>query len=125
MQITISDKAIATAVGYALDGSVYEYFDTATIKAAGVPKRAEAIKAVMADAKFQAKMAKKIAQCAEDGDMLADFVYDIDPVSIYKLVNDCEAVYDKVAEARRKEQQKKDTARMIEILKEQGYKITK
>ena len=125
MQIEISDKVIAKAVGYMLDGSVYDYFDKDVIKAAGVPKRADAIKAVMEDKKFQTYIAREIARNAEDLDQLVDFVYEADAKLACKMVNDCERVYDAVSEAQAKRQEINRIKQMIETLEAAGFKVTK
>lgn len=125
MQITVSDKVIARAINYVVDGSVYSYFDTATIKAAGLPKKADLIKAAMADEKFMNKLAKRIAREAEDLDQLSEYIYDIDCKTIVDAVNGCEAVYEVVHEATRKKQRAAEIECMVQILKEQGYTVTK
>ena len=125
MQITISDKVIAKAVGYVVDGSVYEYFDAATHKAAGIGKRADMIKATMADPKFQTKLAKMIAQNAEDLDQLTDFIYDLDSKIIVDSVIKCEEVYDEVHAEERRRQQEMAIRNSIATLESLGYKVTK
>lgn len=125
MQITISDKVIAQAVGYVLECNVYDYFDKATIKAAGVPKKADAVKAVMADDKFLKKMAKLIAESVEDLDMLSDFVYEIDYSVVGQLVDDCERVSDAMAEERAAQREAEEVTRMVKTLEKAGFKIVK
>lgn len=125
MQITISDKLIAQAVGHMLDGSIYDYFDKDVIKAAGVPKRADAIKSIMEDKKFQTYIAREIARNAEDLDMLVDYAYEADNKIAGKLVNECERVYDAVADAQAAQRQKAELKRIIALLESEGYTVAK
>ena len=125
MQITISDKKIAEAVGIVVDNVIYQNFDTAVIKAANLGKRADMIKAVMADKKFEPAMAKMIAACVTDMDLLVDQVYEVNSPVINDADAKCEEVYDEVYAEQNKRQQAEAIQTSIKALETLGYKVTK
>lgn len=125
MQITISDKVIAEAIGYMLDGNLYDNYDAALIKAAKVPKRAELLKTVMADKKFMASMERQMVKYISDADVLMDFAYDSDSTAVNKAVLDCDKAYDKFDEERAIKQEAEDLKRSIRVLEAAGFKVTK
>ena len=124
MQITISDKKIAEAVGIVVDQSIIEYFDTPTLKAAGL-KRSELVKAVMADKKFETALAKMIAACVTDMDLLVDQIYDINSKVIADADAKCEEVYEEVHAKERERQQAEAIQTSILALETLGYTVTK
>lgn len=124
MQITISDKKIAEAVGIVVDQSIYEYFDAPTIKAAGL-KRSELVKAVIADKKFETALAKMIAACVTDMDLLVDQIYDINSKVIADADAKCEEVYEEVHAKERERQQAEAIQTSIKALETLGYTVTK
>ena len=125
MQITISDKIIAEAIGNMLDGQIYENYDSGLIKAAGIAKKADMIKAVMADKKFMATLARLLTCCAEDPDQITDFAYDSSSKIIDRAVKACEDAYDKFDEERAIRQEAEDLKRSIRVLEAAGFKVTK
>ena len=125
MQIEVSDKIIAQAIGYMLDGQLYENYDDKLLKIAGVPKRADLIKTVMEDKKFMASMARQMTKYVEDGDLLTDFAYDSDSKAVNKAVMDCDKAYDKFDEERAIKQEAEDLKRSIRVLEAAGFKVTK
>ncbi len=134
--ITISDKTIKNAVENMLDGNIYEQYDTDVRDAAGVPKKAALLKTVMADEKFMAALAKEISSRVDPEDYLYDYVWDVPCKPVAELLKKCDAAYDTVdaiqlkkeaEEAKKREEAAEEAtvARLIAILKKQGYKLTK
>lgn len=146
MQLTINikDKDIARALQYALESSIYEDWSPEVLKRAGVPKKAELVKQILADEKVMAVFAKRAADFL-DGDYMYDIFQDIDIPQLTKIYKSCdqalidirheedaveEAMQVKHAAARAKaEQERKEAeeeatiARVIAALKKQGYTI--
>ncbi len=147
MQITvnISDKAIKSALEYVIENQLLDEWNSETLKRAGVPKKAELVKQMMADEKFNAVLGKEMAKHVDDGDLLYDVIGDMDFLD--KLYQACEKAADEIdaeeeaaeaaihakeaakrakAEQARKEAEEEATvARVIAALKKQGYKIEK
>lgn len=125
--ITIKDKLIKSAITNALDNEVYDYFDTATIKAAKIPGVSTATKDIFEDPKFQAQLEKELKETAEQA--IEEYIYDVmDEINIpqigdlYKVVRESEEKKD-AAEAEKQELE--EVKRMIKLLGKAGYKIEK
>lgn len=145
LTITISDKAIKNAVEYVVENQLFDDWNSETLKRAGVPKKAELVKQMMADEKFIATLGKEMAKHVDNGDLLYDVVSDMDFLN--KFYQACEKAADEIdeeewakeeeanakeaakrakAEQARKEAEEEATvARVIAALKKQGYKIEK
>jgi hypothetical protein len=125
--ITIADKVIKSAIDNALDGSVYDYFDSATLKAAKIPKPAVAIKAIMADAKFQAELARRLTIEAESAleDVIYDEMYEIKLPGLDAMLKACEAAYEARESLQQEQKEAAEVARMVKTLEKAGFKIVK
>ena len=129
MQITftIADKLIKSAITNALENEVYQNWDTATIKAAKIPKITAMTTAIFNDPKFQAVLIDHLTDTAEC--VIEDQIFDMmDEINIPQIQQLCETV-DRVAfNLDILEQEKKEAAevqRMIMILSKAGFKIEK
>lgn len=130
MQITINikDKTIKNAIDNALDCNLFEYFDSATLKAAKLPKRATLIKDIMADEKFQKEFAKYFAEIAEsavEDSVWDDLSYEVRLPFLDELIDKCEAVTAEAHEAEEKAREAEEVARMVKALERAGFKIVK
>jgi hypothetical protein len=134
--ITVSEKSIKNALENMLEGNIYENYDSDVRELAGVPKKAELIKIVMADKKYMAALAKELAYRFDPEDYLYDYVWDVACKPVSDLVKKCDKAFEKIddlrhSEAETKAKQLKEAeeeatvARVVAILKKQGYKITK
>jgi hypothetical protein len=134
--ITISDKIVKAAVENMIDGNLYENYDRDVCNLAGVPKKATLVKAVLADEKFMAALTKEMQRRCDLDDYIYDYVWDVPCKIVTDLIAKCDDAYEKVddiqlekaaaAETKRKEAEEAATvARVIEVLKKQGYSITK
>lgn len=125
--VTVSDKVIKSAIDNALDGSVYDYYDSATLKAAKIPKAKAAVDTVFNDAKFQARLTKQLQKVAESAmeDEIYDAMYDIEMPGVAEMTEACEAAYEAREELQREKQEAAEVARMIKTLERAGYKLTK
>lgn len=125
--ITIADKKIKEAIADHLDCSVYEYFDSALLKAAKIPKVSVAVKAIFEDAKFQAELTKVLQREAASAmdDVIFDTMYDIYFPSVDTMIEACEEA-DKARDAEQQEQREvAEMARMVKTLERAGFKIVK
>lgn len=149
MQITLTlkDKLIKNTIGEIIDNCIFEQYGPDIVKRAGVGKRAEIINKVFADPKFIDQFVKQISSYVEDGDMFYDFIVETQGTVLDKLEAACdqacqdiddeesakeEAIQAKHAKAREAEEKKRKeaeeeatVARVIAILKKQGYSLTK
>jgi len=125
--VTITDKVIKQAIDNALDGAVYEYFDSATLKAAKIPKAKAAVDAVFADAKFQARLTKQLQAVAESAmeDEIHDAMWDIELPGVADMVLACEAAYEAREELQQEQREAAEVARMVKTLEKAGFKISK
>ena len=125
--VTIKDKMIKSAISNALDNEVYEYWDSASIKAAKLPAISTVTKEIFNDPKFQAQMAKEIQATAESA--VEDYIYEMmDEIQLPQI----QALYARVREADEQratadaaKQEAEEVARMIKLLAKAGYKIEK
>ena len=125
--ITVADKLIKNALRNTLDNCVYEYFDTATVKAAKVPKIADAVKTIFEDAKFQAKLAKMVAGLCERDleDFIYDEMYDLELPGVKAMVQACEEADELCRAEQDAKREAEEVARMIKTLERAGYKLIK
>jgi hypothetical protein len=129
MQITVTvpDKLIKTAIANTLDGELYEYFDSAIIKRAKLPKQSTLTNKIFADAKFQATLEKKLQAVAETEieDLIFDFMYEIKLPEVSGLVQQCHRMVEQRGAEIEAEQEAEHVKRMVMTLERAGYKITK
>jgi len=125
--VTITDKVIKSAIDNALDGSVYEYFDSATLKAAKIPKSKAAVDAVFADPKFQARLTKQLQEVAESAmeDEIFDAMFDLELPGLDAMLKACEAAYEAREAAQQEQKDAAEVARMVKALERAGFKISK
>lgn len=130
MQITINikDKVIKSAVENAIDNNLFEYFDSATLKAAKLPKMSAIVKQVMADEKFQKDLTKRMQEAAES--VIEEYIYDdvgyeIEIPFLNELINKCEEVSEEAEKAAQAEREEEEVARMVKTLERAGFKIVK
>ena len=125
--LTIKDKLIKSAISNALDNEVYEYWDSASIKAAKLPAISTVTKEIFNDPKFQAQLAKEIQATAESA--VEDYIYEMmDEISIPQIEDLCKRVTQAEEAMDAQEAEKKELAeveRMIKLLGKAGYKIEK
>ncbi len=127
LTVTITDKLIKQAIENALDNEVYEYWDSATLKAAKIPKTATMVKEIFADPKFQAQLTKELTSTAESA--LEDYIFEVlDEIRIpqidtlCKKVQEAEEAMGAVELARQEDEEVK---RMVKTLERAGFKIVK
>jgi hypothetical protein len=147
LNITIKDKLIKQTIGDIVENCIFDQYDAAVIKRAGVGKRADVINKIFADPKFIDQFTKQIINYIEDGDLFYDFIVETHGTVLDKLGAACDDVceaiereeYEKeeafrakhakareAEEKKRKEAEEEATvARVITALKKQGYSITK
>jgi hypothetical protein len=129
MQITVTvpDKLIKTAITNTLDGEIYEYFDSAILKRAKLPKPSTLTNKIFADAKFQATLEKKLTAVAETEieDLIFDFMYEIKLPEVSELIQQCHRMVEQRGEEIEAEQEVENVKRMVKTLERAGYKITK
>lgn len=125
--ITIADKLIKQAITNALDNEVYEHWDSATLKAAKVPKIGIVATEIFNDPKFQAQLTKEIKDTAESS--VEDYIYEMmDEIQIPQITALGETIDRVAADMDQIIQEKKEAeevARMIKILSKAGFKIEK
>ena len=125
--ITITDKLIKSAISNALDNEVYENWNTATIKAAKIPKISAVTTEIFQDPKFQAQLVKELQETAESA--VEDFIYEaMDEINIPQITELCKRVEQAEEAMDAVEQEKREAeevARMLKTLERAGYKIKK
>ena len=125
--VTIADKVIKSAIDNALDGSVYDYYDSATLKAAKIPKAKAAVDAVFNDAKFQARLTKQLQAVAESAmeDEIFDSMYDLELPGVSEMTLACEKAYEAREQSQQEQKEAAEVARMVKTLEKAGFKIVK
>lgn len=125
--VTVQDKLIKTAITNTLDGELYEYFDSAILKRAKLPKQSTLTNRIFADAKFQASLEKKLRAVAETEieDLIFDLMYEIKLPEVSGLVQQCHTMVEQRGEEIEAEQEIENVKRMVMTLERAGYKITK
>jgi hypothetical protein len=129
MQITVTlpDKLIKTAITNTLDGELYEYFNSAVLKRAKLPKQSTLTNKIFADPKFQATLTKKLQAAAynEVEDLIFDLMYEIKLPEVDALIRQCHNVTEKLSEEVEAEQELENVKRMVMTLERAGYKVVK
>ena len=125
MQITISDKAVAQVIAQMIDCNIFDNYGSDVIKAAKIPKKAELVKAVLADKKFMAGFERYITKYAADLDVMYDAAFEADSTAVIQAINACDKAYEKVDEERAIKQEAEDLKRSIRVLEAAGFKVTK
>lgn len=125
--ITITDKLVKQAITNALDNEVYEHWDTATLKAAKVPKIGTVATEIFTDPKFQAQLAKEIKETAETA--VEEYIYEMmDEIEIPQITELGETI-DRVAadmdQILQDKREAEEVARMVRVLTKAGFKIEK
>jgi hypothetical protein len=125
--VTLADKLIKTAITNTLDGEIYEYFNSAVLKRAKLPKQSTLVNRIFADAKFQATLTKKLqaAAYAEVEDLIFDAMYEIKLPEVDGLIRQCHNVMETLNEEIEAEQELENVKRMVMTLERAGYKVVK
>jgi hypothetical protein len=125
--ITVADKVIKSAISNTLDGSIYKYFDSATIKAAKLPKISALTKQIFEDPKFQAELTKQLQRIAETDieDIIYNEMYDLKLPGLDALVKQCEKVIEEREAELDAEREADEVKRMVKTLERAGFKIVK
>jgi DNA-binding protein Fis len=126
--ITVKDKVIKSAIENAIDNNLFEYFDSATIKAAKLPKMATIVKQVMADAKFQKDLTKRLqeaAECVIEDEIYDDVGYEIEIPFLNDLIEQCESVSAEAEQEAEIAREAQEVERMVKALERAGFKISK
>jgi hypothetical protein len=125
--VTLADKLIKTAITNTLDGEIYEYFNSAVLKRAKLPKQSTLVNKIFADAKFQATLTKKLQAAAyvEIEDLIFDLMYEINLPEVDALIRQCHNVTEKLNEEVEAEQELENVKRMVMTLERAGYKVVK
>lgn len=125
MQIDIKQSAIKSAVNELVEYHLFEQFEPAVLKAAGVGKKADIIKMVLEDQKYMAGVAKYLADYINDRDVIYDAFIDTNCSTLDNLQVTCEEVQDEVYEKERAARQVRELKNMIEQIEKAGFKVTK
>jgi hypothetical protein len=129
MQITVTlpDKLIKTAITNTLDGELYEYFNSAVLKRAKLPKQSTLTNKIFADPKFQATLEKKLADAAynEIEDLIFDLMYEVKLPEVDALIKQCQDTMEKLNDEVEAEQEAEEVKRMVKTLERAGFKIVK
>jgi len=129
MQITITvpDKLIKSAIDNTVDSELYEYFDSAVLKAAKLPKSSTLVNKIFADEKFQAKLEKTIQGVASEAaeDLIFDMMYDIKLPGVDDLVKQCQDVMEARSEELEAAREAEEMQRLVKTLEKAGFKIVK
>ena len=125
--VTLADKLIKTAITNTLDGEIYEYFNSAVLKRAKLPKQSTLVNKIFADPKFQATLEKKLAAAAyaEIEDLIFDAMYEIKLPEVDGLIRQCHNVTEKLNDEIEAEQELENVKRMVMTLERAGYKVVK
>jgi hypothetical protein len=130
MQITftIKDKVIKSAIGESLDCSVYDHYDSATLKMAKMPKISAKANEIFANEKFQAALTKRLAEAAEN--MIEDCIYDelmyeIEMPGVAEMIKECDRVCQQAQEQEQINREAEEVKRMVKTLERAGFKIVK
>ena len=125
--VTLADKLIKTAITNTLDGEIYEYFNSAVLKRAKLPKQSALTNKIFADPKFQATLEKKLADAAynEIEDLIFDLMYEIKLPEVDALIKQCQDTMEKLNDEVEAEQEAEEVKRMVKTLERAGFKIVK
>jgi dephospho-CoA kinase len=125
--VTLADKLIKTAITNTLDGEIYEYFNSAVLKRAKLPKQSALTNKIFADPKFQATLEKKLADAAynEIEDLIFDLMYEVKLPEVDALIKQCQDTMEKLNDEVEAEQEAEEVKRMVKTLERAGFKIVK
>jgi maltooligosyltrehalose synthase len=125
--VTITDKAIKSAIRNTLDNEVYENYDSAVLRAAKMPKISTAANAIFDNAKFQASLTKQLQRVAESAmeDEIFDAMWDVTMPGIPEMVKACDAAAKARDADEREKQDAEEVKRMVKALERAGFKISK
>jgi hypothetical protein len=125
--VTLADKLIKSAISNTLDGEIYEYFNSAVLKRAKLPKPSTLTNRIFADPKFQATLEKKLAAAAyaEVEDLIFDLMYEIKLPEVDALIRQCHNTVEKLNDEVEAEQEVENVKRMVMTLERAGYKVVK
>ena len=125
MQIKIKESSLKNAIGYLLDNYLYEEYGSEILKKAAVPKRAELINQLANNSKFVKGVLQYLTEEIDDGDIFYDAVCDSEIPMLTKLVERCDEVSGEFENQESEKEEEKQIKRMIKVLEDSGYKITK
>ena len=125
MQIKIKESTFKNAIGYLLDNYLYEEYGSEILKKAAVPKRAELINQFANNSKFVKGVLQYLNEQIDDGDIFYDAVCDSEIPMLTKLVERCDEVTGEIENQESEKEEEKQIKRMIKVLEDNGYKITK
>ena len=125
MQIKIKESSLKNAIGYLLDNYLYEEYEPEILKKAAVPKRAELINQFANNSKFVKGVLQYLTEEIDDGDIFYDAVCDSEIPMLTKLVERCDEVSGEFENQESEKEEEKQIKRMIKVLEDNGYKITK
>ena len=125
MQIKIKESTFKKAIGYLLDNYLYNEYEPEIIKKAAVPKRAELINQFANNSKFVKGVLQYLTEEIDDGDIFYDAVCDSEIPMLTKLVERCDEVSGEFENQESEKEEEKQIKRMIKVLEDNGYKITK
>jgi len=129
MQITInvSDKQIKQAINELLDNEIFENYDKDLIKEAKFKKSVTA-KDLFECAQFQAQLAKKLTEVAQDAveDNLFETVcYDMHVPQVPGIIKLLDQMLEDFREQQQINREAEEVKRMVKTLEKAGFKIVK
>ena len=122
MELTLKDSAVRKVIGDFLDEQLFNYYDAAVIKAAGIPTRKALIEQVITDPTFQKEFAKFLMQYI-DRDLMLDAVAEAIDV-IQPVFNKVQDTFDEKNAIDRERHLQDEDQMAIKRLKARGYKVT-
>lgn len=122
MELTLKDSEVRKVIGEYLDSQLFNYYDAAVIKAAGIPNRKALIEQTMSDAQFQKTFTKFLMQYI-DGDLMMDAVAEACPN--HDAFQRVEAAFDQKNSIDREKTLEVEDQMAIKRLTARGYKVTK
>jgi len=128
LTITIKDSLIKAAIEQALENEVFENYDSATIKAAKIPKVSTMVKEIFANDKWQKELARRMARDAEsiiEENIWDDVAYEIMLPGLTEVINKIEAVTDQAVKEEELAREAEEVKRMVKALERAGFKIQK
>ena len=125
---TLKDKLIKSAITESLDCSVYQQYDSATLKLAKAPKVSALTNQIFEDEKFQAELTKRMVKLAEGliEDYISDeLMYEMDLPGVTSLMKECDRVVEQAREQALALKEAEEVKRMVATLEKAGFKIVK
>ena len=122
MELTLKDAEVRKVIGSYLDEQLFNYYDAAVIKAAGIPTRKALTEQVITDPTFQKEFAKFLMQYI-DRDLMLDAV--AESIHVIRPVFDkVEETFDEKNTIDRERAREEEDQAAIKRLKARGYKVT-